>query len=114
MEDVRTSLVMTARTLVEKEPNYTFVTARILLDNLRTEALTFLELKREATQAEMEKLYPVVLETFIQKGIENEIVNPELLNMDIKKLGSALKPERDRNFTYLGLQTLYDLSLIHI
>ena len=113
MEDVRTSLVMTARTLVEKEPNYTFVTARILLDNLRTEALTFLEVKGEATQEEMEKLYPEVLETFIQKGIENEIVNPELLNMDIKKLGAALKPERDRNFTYLGLQTLYDRYFIH-
>jgi ribonucleoside-diphosphate reductase alpha chain len=113
MEDVRTSLVMTARTLVEKEPNYTFVTARILLDNLRTEALTFLEVKGEATQEEMEKLYPEVLETFIRKGIENEIVNPELLNMDIKKLGAALKPERDRNFTYLGLQTLYDRYFIH-
>ena len=113
MEDVRTSLVMTARTLVEKEPNYTFVTARILLDNLRTEALTFLGVKGEATQGEMEKLYPEVLETFIQKGIENEIVNPELLNMDIKKLGAALKPERDKNFTYLGLQTLYDRYFIH-
>ena len=113
MEDVRTSLVMTARTLVEKEPNYTFVTARILLDNLRTEALSFLGVKGEATQGEMEKLYPEVLETFIQKGIENEIVNPELLNMDIKKLGAALKPERDRNFTYLGLQTLYDRYFIH-
>ena len=113
MKDVRTSLVMTARTLVEKEPNYTFVTARILLDNLRTEALTFLGVKGEATQGEMEKLYPEVLETFIQKGIENEIVNPELLNMDIKKLGAALKPERDKNFTYLGLQTLYDRYFIH-
>jgi len=113
MEDVRTSLVMTARTLVEKEPNYTFVTARILLDNLRTEALTFLGVREEATQTEMEKLYPEVLETFIRKGIENEIVNPELLNMDIKKLGKALKPERDRNFTYLGLQTLYDRYFIH-
>ena len=113
MEDVRTSLVMTARTLVEKEPNYTFVTARILLDNLRTEALSFLGVKGEATQGEMEKLYPEVLETFIQKGIENEIVNPELLNMDIKKLGAALKPERDKNFTYLGLQTLYDRYFIH-
>ncbi|SUZ71542.1 uncharacterized protein METZ01_LOCUS24396 [marine metagenome] len=113
MKDVRTSLVMTARTLVEKEPNYTFVTARILLDNLRTEALTFLGVKGEATQGEMEKLYPEVLQTFIQKGIENEIVNPELLNMDIKKLGAALKPERDKNFTYLGLQTLYDRYFIH-
>ncbi len=113
MADVRSSLVMTARTLVEKEPNYTFVTARILLDNLRTEALTLLEMRTEATQTDMEKLYPEVLETFIQKGIENEIVNPELLNMDIKKLGAALKPERDRNFTYLGLQTLYDRYFIH-
>ena len=113
MADVRSSLVMTARTLVEKEPNYTFVTARILLDNLRTEALTLLEMRNEATQTDMEKLYPEVLETFIQKGIENEILNPELQNMDIKKLGVALKPERDKNFTYLGLQTLYDRYFIH-
>lgn len=113
MADVRSSLVMTARTLVEKEPNYTFVTARILLDNLRTEALTLLEMRNEATQTDMEKLYPEVLETFIQKGIENEILNPELRNMDIKKLGAALKPERDKNFTYLGLQTLYDRYFIH-
>ena len=113
MADVRSSLVMTARTLVEKEPNYTFVTARILLDNLRTEALSLLEMRNEATQTDMEKLYPEVLETFIQKGIENEILNPELQNMDIKKLGAALKPERDKNFTYLGLQTLYDRYFIH-
>ena len=113
MADVRSSLVMTARTLVEKEPNYTFVTARILLDNLRTEALSLLEMRNEATQTDMEKLYPKVLETFIQKGIENEILNPELQNMDIKKLGAALKAERDKNFTYLGLQTLYDRYFIH-
>ena len=113
MSDVRPSLVMTARTLVEKEPNYTFVTARILLDNLRTEALTFLDVRKEATQAEMESLYPEALETFIKKGIENEILDPELQTFDIKRLGEALKPERDKNFTYLGLQTLYDRYFIH-
>ena len=113
MSDVRPSLVMTARTLVEKEPNYTFVTARILLDNLRTEALTFLDVRKEATQAEMENLYPEALETFIKKGIENEILDPELQTFDIKRLGEALKPERDKNFTYLGLQTLYDRYFIH-
>ena len=113
MSDVRPSLVMTARTLVEKEPNYTFVTARILLDNLRTEALTFLDVRKEATQAEMENLYPEALETFIKKGIENEILDSELQTFDIKRLGEALKPERDKNFTYLGLQTLYDRYFIH-
>ena len=104
---------MTARSLIEKEPNYSFVTASILLDNLRSEALSFLGIKQEATQAEMAKLYPEVLETFIKQGVENEILNPELQNMDIKKLGEALKPEQDKNFTYLGLQTLYDRYFLH-
>ena len=113
VSDMRSSLVMTARTLVEKEPNYNYVTARILLDNLRTEALSFLNIRHEATQAEMKELYPSVLETFIKEGVKNEILNPELEKMNIKKLGEALKPERDQNFTYLGLQTLYDRYFIH-
>ena len=113
LSDVRSSLVMTSRTLVEKEPNYTFVTSRILLDNLRAEALTFLGISKEATHAEMIKLYPEALETFINKGVENQIINPELQKMDIKKLGQAIKAERDQDFTYLGLQTLYDRYFIH-
>ncbi len=113
LSDVRSSLVMTSRTLVEKEPNYTFVTSRILLDNLRAEALTFLGIGKEATHAEMIKLYPEALETFINKGVENQIINPELQKMDIKKLGQAIKAERDQDFTYLGLQTLYDRYFIH-
>ena len=113
IEDVKTSLVMTARTLVEKEPNYTYVTARILQDNIRTEALTYLGMQPQATQQEMESLYPEALRRFIEKGIENDILNKELLEMDIEKLGNAIKSERDGNFTYLGLQTLYDRYFIH-
>jgi ribonucleoside-diphosphate reductase alpha chain len=113
IEDVKTSLVMTARTLVEKEPNYTYVTARILQDNIRTEALTYLGMQPQATQQEMESLYPEALRRFIAKGIENDILNKELLEMDIEKLGNAIKSERDGSFTYLGLQTLYDRYFIH-
>ena len=112
-EDARTSLVMTSRTLVEQEPNYTYVTARILLDNIRTEALTYLGMQKQATQKEMENLYPQALRNFLAKGVENEILNPELLEMDIEKLGEAIDATRDTNFTYLGLQTLYDRYFIH-
>ena len=45
--------------------------------------------------------------------MENEILNPELLEMDIERLGKAINPERDNLFTYLGLQTLYDRYFIH-
>ncbi len=112
-EDARTSLVMTARTLVEQEPNYTYVTARILLDNIRTEALTYLGMQKQATQKEMESIYPEALRNFLAKGVENEILNPELLEMDVEKLGQAIVAARDNDFTYLGLQTLYDRYFIH-
>jgi len=113
IEDARTSLVMTSRTLVEQEPNYTYVTARILLDNIRTESLTYLGMQKQATQKEMATLYPEALRNFLAKGVENEILNPELLEMDVEKLGLAMESTRDNDFTYLGLQTLYDRYFIH-
>ena len=113
LEDVKSSLVMTARTLVEKEPNYTYVTARILLDSIRSEGLSYLDMQTQATQPEMEELYPEALKKFLDKGVENNILNSELQKMDIERLGKAIKGERDNNFTYLGLQTLYDRYFIH-
>jgi ribonucleoside-diphosphate reductase alpha chain len=104
---------MSARTKVEKEPNYSFVTARILMDQIRNEALGFLGVAEEATYQEMEKYYPQALEAYIDKGIELDILSPELKTFDLKKLGSALDYTRDNQFTYLGLQTLYDRYFIH-
>ena len=111
--EIKEALILSSRSLVEIEPNYTFATSRILLDNLRTEALSFLDITQNATQKEMGKLYPKSLEAFIRKAIELELVNPELGKMNLKKLGKSLKPERDLQFSYLGLQTLYDRYFIH-
>ena len=111
--EIKEALILSSRSLVEIEPNYTFATSRILLDNLRTEALSFLDISQNATQKEMGKLYPKSLEAFIKKAIELELVNPELGKMNLKKLGKSLKPERDLQFSYLGLQTLYDRYFIH-
>ncbi|HEX7762606.1 MAG TPA: ATP cone domain-containing protein, partial [Cellvibrio sp.] len=112
-KDVNTSLVITARTLVEKEPNYSFVTARLLMDKLRAEALSFFGVATSATQADMETLYAQTLPLYIKKGVELELISPELQNFDLDKLGKALIAERDLQFTYLGLQTLYDRYFIH-
>ncbi|MAV98059.1 MAG: ribonucleoside-diphosphate reductase subunit alpha [Gammaproteobacteria bacterium] len=111
--EIKEALILSSRSLVEIEPNYTFATSRILLDNLRTEALSFLDISQNATQKEMGKLYPKSLEAFIKKAIELELVDPELGKMNLKKLGKSLKPERDLQFSYLGLQTLYDRYFIH-
>ena len=116
--DVATSILITARTLVEEEPNYTYVSARLLLDELRSEGLTFLDIHgtgalHTATQAQMSECYPLALKRFIQRGIELELIGPQLAEYDLDRLGAALLPERDHLFTYLGLQTLYDRYFIH-
>ena len=113
LADMRTSLVMSARTKVEKEPNYSFVTARILMDQIRCEALGFLGIADEASYHDMEKYYPKALSAYIEKGIELDILDPILRTFDLNKLGDAIDHTRDNQFTYLGLQTLYDRYFIH-
>ena len=120
-KDVATCLTMTARALVEEEPNYTYVTARLLLDSFRTEALTFLGVRgaatvgglAQATEEEMTPLYAKALEAFVRRGVELELLAPELQHFNLERLGKAIKPKRDRQFTYLGLQTLYDRYFLH-
>ena len=111
--EVKEALVLSARSLVEVEPNYTFATARILLDSLRSEALSFLEITENATHEEMSALYPKALNAFVKKGIELELLNPELANYDLDILGKAMIPDNDLLFSYLGIQTLYDRYFIH-
>lgn len=113
IRDVNKALVLAARTLIEREPNYSYVTARLLLDDLRSEALTFLELQKQANFEEMATLYPEYFTAFINKGIELNRLDKSLLDFDLERLGKALIPTRDLQFTYLGLQTLYDRYFIH-
>jgi len=119
IDDVYTCLVITARTLVEEEPNYTYVTARLLMDGIRTKALGFLKVSvlddenYSATQGQMHQVYPKALLAFINAGVKLELLSPELKKFDLERMGAALKPDRDLQFNYLGLQTLYDRYFIH-
>jgi ribonucleoside-diphosphate reductase alpha chain len=107
-KDVNHALVMSARTLIEKEPNYSYVAARLLLDNLRQEALSFIhDQPTGATQTEMTEVYPIYFGKYIQRTADLGLVDKELVKYDLGRLGMALKPERDQQFTYLGLQTLF-------
>ena len=112
--DVAQALVMSARTLIEKEPNYSYVAARLLLDLLRREALGFLGLDTQVqTQADMSGRYPDYFKAYIKRGADLELLDSRLSKYDLERLAAAMQPERDLQFTYLGLQTLYDRYFIH-
>ena len=109
IEEVFKASILAARTLIEKDPDYTYVTARLLLHTIVREVMG-----RDVAPAEMQAAYADYFPGFIQKGVDNELLNPELLNYDLPRLAKALKAERDQQFDYLGLQTLYDRYFLHV
>ena len=109
MEEVRKSAIMAARALIEKDPSYSYVTARLLLNTIRLEVIG-----EEVSQADMGARYAEVFPQFIERGIAAELLDPELAKFDLERLGKALSAERDLRFGYLGLQTLYDRYFLHV
>lgn len=109
MSQVYDSAILAARTLIEKDPAYSQVTARILLHTIRKEILG-----EEVTQAEMASRYADYFPKFIARGIEAELLDEKLATFDLARLGAALDASRDFQFNYLGLQTLYDRYFLHI
>lgn len=109
--DISTALIMAARSLIESEPNYSYVSARLLLDSLFNEVSTTLGLDSNTSSEHV--LYSEAFKSGIHFGIEHELLHPQLAAFDLDELAKAIDPARDRQFTYLGLQTLYDRYFIH-
>jgi ribonucleoside-diphosphate reductase alpha chain len=109
IDEVYKAAILAARTLIEKDPGYSRATARLLLHTIRREILG-----GEVTQAEMPQRYADYFPGYIKKGIAAELLDEKLGQYDLAKLGAALKAERDLQFDYLGLQTLYDRYFLHI
>lgn len=113
MKEVYSALILSARNLIEKEPTYNFVTARLLLNNLYREALVFLDMEETRLRQDIELRYPEAFQRYIKKGIELGRLDPELKKFDLDQLGRSIVATRDLKFHYLGLQTLYDRYFIH-
>ena len=109
MDEVYKASVLAARTLIEKDPDYTFATARLLFHTIAKEVLG-----EDVAQADMPQAYVNYFPQFIKRGVENELLDEKLLQFDLDRLANALKADRDLKFDYLGLQTLYDRYFLHV
>jgi ribonucleoside-diphosphate reductase alpha chain len=109
MEEVYKAAILAARTLIEKDPDYTYATARLLLHTVVKEVLG-----EDVPPAQRGQRYAEYFPLAIRKGVQNELLDEKLLEFDLTRLGAALKPERDLQFDYLGLQTLYDRYFLHL
>ena len=109
LEEVYKATILAARTLIEKDPDYTYVTARLLMHTIAKEVL-----QADVTSSELAHQYADYFPQAIKKGVEHGLLDDRLLQFDLQRLGAALKPERDLQFDYLGLQTLYDRYFLHV
>jgi len=109
VDEVYKSAILSARALVEKDPAYSQVTARLLLHTIRKEVLG-----EEVSQAEMANRYAAYFPDFIRKGIDGGLLDARLADYDLARLSAALEASRDLQFSYLGLQTLYDRYFLHL
>ena len=108
LDEVYKATILAARTRIESDPDYTYATARLLLHTIALEVLG-----QDLTQSELASHYPDAFPACIRQGVQAELLNPDLLQFDLARLAAALKPERDLQFDYLGLQTLYDRYFLH-
>ncbi|MDT7523267.1 ribonucleoside-diphosphate reductase subunit alpha [Rhodoferax sp. TBRC 17198] len=108
LDEVYKAAILAARTLIEKDPDYTYATARLLFHTISREVLG-----RDVAQADMQEAYADYFPGFIKRGVEAELLDEKLQQFDLKRLGQALKASRDLQFDYLGLQTLYDRYFLH-
>ncbi len=109
VDEVYKSAILSARAMVETDPAYSQVTAGLLLHTIRKEVLG-----EEVAQSAMDTRYAEYFPKFIKAGIEAGLLDNKLAQFDLAKLGRALNANRDQQFNYLGLQTLYDRYFLHV
>tara|TARA_B100000073_G_scaffold347981_1_gene364348 strand:+ start:299 stop:2740 length:2442 start_codon:yes stop_codon:yes gene_type:complete len=106
-QEIDKALIFSAREKIEKEPNYSYVAARLLLNTL------YKEVFREGVDSDTFKLQ--YRKTFIQNMktlVRSGRLDERMLSFDLQKISKALKIERDKNFKYLGIQILHDRYFI--
>ncbi len=108
LEEIDQANMMAARSKIEKDPAYAFVAARLLLDVIYRETFGV-----EAHSPNLKDAHREYFRRCLDRGIETERMDPRLRDFDLDKLAHAMQLDRDRDFAYLGLQTLYDRYLIH-
>jgi ribonucleoside-diphosphate reductase alpha chain len=107
--EIDKSLISSASSKIEKEPNYNYVAARLLLNTIYKEV--FAEgVDSEAFELQYHKSFITNLKKLIKEGI----LDKRLAEFDLKKVSEAIDTSRDLNWKYLGIQTVYDRYLLHI
>ncbi len=113
--EFRKAIIISAKALVEQDPNYSYAAAIFTLDQLVAESMPIIMPKYSMTALNTDKSidYAKFFPEYVKKAVGFELLSPKLLEFDLTKLAAAMDSEKDQLFTYLSMQTLYDRYFIH-
>lgn len=107
--DIDKSLELTTTQKIYKEPNYSYVAARVVLSCLYKEVL-----KESVVSDTFEMDYKSIFVKNIRRGVKDGVLDEKLLDYDLKSLADYIKPDRDWKFKYIGIKNIYDRYLLKI
>jgi ribonucleoside-diphosphate reductase alpha chain len=102
-EQIERAMVLASAAFIERDPAYSQLAARLLLQQLYKEVIG-----RSTRGDDLDRAYREAFVGGIRRGVERGSFDQGMLAFDLPLLAASLKPERDRLFQYLGIQTLYD------
>ena len=109
-EDLRKTIILNSKTLIEKDGDFAKFSARILLSYMYEESLGWNI--AENTIEELKTFHVEGFKKYLKRGVEIKRLDAKLLKLDCAKLAEAIDPSADLDFDYLGIQTLYDRYLV--
>ena len=112
LEEIDKAMIFAAKARIEREPAYSFVAARLLLNIVYREVLPRDPNDNQNT-ADLVVRYRDHFAAYLRQGVDLGRLDSSLLTFDLPRISAALRPDRDTRFSYMGLQTVYDRYLIH-
>ena len=109
-EDLQRTIVLNAKSLIEKDADFAKFAARIMLSYIYEEVLDW-RIVRDGIEG-LKSAHRKAFKSYLRHGVAIERLSPKLLQYDVEKLADALDPSADMDFDYLGIQTLYDRYLV--
>jgi ribonucleoside-diphosphate reductase alpha chain len=109
-EELRSTIVLNARSLIEKDADFAKFTGRIMLSYIYEEVLDW-NIMHDGIEG-LKEAHVKAFKSYLRHGVAIERLSPKLLQFNIARLAEALDPSADLDFEYLGIQTLYDRYLI--
>ena len=108
--DLQKTIILNAKSMIEKDADFAKFAARILLSYIYEEVLDW-DIVKDGVNG-LKEAHRIGFKTYLKRAVEIDRLNPDLLKFDIDTISKTLDPSADLNFDYLGIQTLYDRYLI--